>query len=48
MKVISLASSTCDHETEMLILTMHLKVFGNVKYYKKVIKYNYKYFKTSI
>ena len=26
MKVISLASIACDHETEMLILTMYLKM----------------------
>ena len=40
LKVISLAGITCDHETEMLILTMYLniyfKVFENVKYFKKV------------
>ena len=60
VKVITLAGITCDHETEMLILTMYLKVFENVKYFKKVFKYkyfsflkvkykhNYKYLETSI
>ena len=42
MKVIPLASIICDHETEMLILTMYLKkVFENVKYFKKEFKYKY-------
>ena len=40
MKVVSLAGITCDRETEMLILTMYLnkylKVFENVKYFRKV------------
>ena len=44
MKVISLAGITCDHEIEMLILTTYLKVFENVKYFKRVFKYKYKYF----
>ena len=45
MKIISLAGITCDHETEMLMLAMYLKkylkVFLNVKYFKKVFKYKY-------
>ena len=45
MMVISLAGITCDHETEMLVLTiylkMYLKLFGNVKYFRKVFKYKY-------
>ncbi|KAK2171274.1 hypothetical protein NP493_1085g00063 [Ridgeia piscesae] len=45
MKVISLAGITCNRETEMLILTMYfkkyLKVFLNVKYYRKVFKNKY-------
>ena len=45
MKVISVAGITCDHETEMFILTMYLKqylkVFENVKYFTKVFKYKY-------
>ena len=44
MKVISLASITCDHETEMLILTMYfknyLKVFETVKYLGKYLNTN--------
>ena len=44
MKVISLAGTTCDLETEMLILTMYFfKVFENVKYLRKVFKYKYRY-----
>ena len=41
VKVISFAGITCDHETEMLILTVYLKVFENFKYFKKVFKYKY-------
>ena len=41
MKVISLADITCDLETEMLILTMYLKVFEKIKYFRKVFKYKY-------
>ena len=36
---ISLAGITCNLETEMLILTMYLKVFEKVKYFRKVFKY---------
>ena len=36
MKVVSLASITCDHEAEMLILAMYLKIFENVKYFRSI------------
>ena len=42
MKVINLEGITCDHELEMLILTMYLKtVLENVKYSRKVFKKKY-------
>ena len=43
-KVISLAGITCDLETEMLILTMHLKKYlkiFEVKYFRKLFIYKY-------
>ena len=41
VKVISFVGITSDHETGMLILTMYLKVFENVKYFIKIFKYIY-------
>ena len=43
VKVISLAGITCDHETELLILTRYMKkVFENIKYII-LLKAKYKY-----
>ena len=45
MKVISLASTICDRETETVILTVYLKnylkVFENRYYFMKELKYKY-------
>ena len=38
VKIIILAGITCDLETEMLILTIYLKVFEKVKHFRKVFK----------
>ena len=48
VKVISLACTTCDLETYILILTMFLnnifEKYKKVKYFRKVFKYKYKHF----